>query len=148
MSDTHQLRTPAGDSESHLPRQGGLVLIAEDDPFVRAFAVVCLESLGYKVVAAVDGPDALSQLAKGLTPDILFTDIVMPGGLNGWQLAEKALAMRPTLKVLYTSGYAIETLSEPGHLDPAKRILNKPYRRAELGQQLRELMSELGRDTA
>jgi CheY-like chemotaxis protein len=122
----------------------GLVLVAEDDPFVRSFAVVCLESLGYKVVAAVDGPDALSQLARGLAPDILFTDIVMPGGLNGWQLAAQAQALRPALKVLYTSGYAIETLPDPSHLDPTTRILNKPYRRADLSRHIQELMAEIG----
>lgn len=144
MSDADLHPVEDSGSPPALRPASGLVLVAEDDPFVRAFAVVCLESFGYKVVAAVDGLDALSHLSRGLTPDILFTDIVMPGGLNGWQLAEQALALRPALKVLYTSGYAIETLPDPSHLDPSKRILNKPYRRADLGQQMQDLMDELG----
>jgi CheY-like chemotaxis protein len=125
------------------PESGrGLVLLAEDDPFVRSYAVTCLESLGFRVVAAVDGPDALARLSQGVEPDILFTDIVMPGGLNGWQLAEKALRVRPGLKVLYTSGYALDTLAEGGHIAPDTRVLNKPYRRAELARHMQELMQD------
>ena len=67
----------------------------------------------------------------------------MPGGVNGWQLAEQALVQRPALKVLYTSGYALETLAEDGTLPAAARVLNKPYRRAELGRHLQELMGEI-----
>ncbi len=127
--------------------RSGLVLVAEDDPFVRSYAVACLESLGYRVIAAVDGRDALGHLDKGLNPDILFTDIVMPGGVNGWQLAEQALVQRPRLKVLYTSGYALETLAEDGTLPAAARVLNKPYRRAELGRHMQELMGEVAAAT-
>jgi PAS domain S-box-containing protein len=117
------------------------VLVAEDDPFVRSYAVTCLSSLGYRVIEAVDGREALQQLNDGAQADILFTDVVMPGGINGWELAERARQIRPGLKVLLTSGYALETLAERGRLPPGVIILNKPYRKAELAKRLREAMA-------
>ncbi len=116
------------------------VLLAEDDAFVRAYAVSCLESLGYRVIAAVDGQEALARLAQGERPDILFTDIVMPGGVSGWELVERAQRLLPNLKVLMTSGYAVETLADRGRLRPDLRVLDKPYRKAELARRLREAL--------
>jgi PAS domain S-box-containing protein len=117
------------------------ILIAEDDPFVRAYAVTCLESLGYRVVEAVDGRDALNKMARGAAADLLFTDVVMPGGINGWELAESARRMQPQLKVLLTSGYALETLAERGRLPTGAIVLNKPYRKAELARRVREALA-------
>jgi CheY-like chemotaxis protein len=117
------------------------VLVAEDDPFVRSYAVTCLSSLGYRVIEAVDGREALQKLNDGAHADLLFTDVVMPGGLNGWELAERARQIRPGLKVLLTSGYALETLAERGRLPAGVIILNKPYRKAELAKRLREALS-------
>jgi PAS domain S-box-containing protein len=116
------------------------VLVAEDDPFVRSYAVTCLSSLGYKVIEAIDGREALHKLTEGAEADILFTDVVMPGGINGWELAERARQIRPGLKVLLTSGYALETLAERGRLPKGAVILNKPYRKAELARRLREAL--------
>ncbi len=116
------------------------VLIAEDDPFVRSYAVTSLESLGYLVIEAEDGREALLKLADGLEADLLFTDVVMPGGINGWDLAERARQLRPGLRVLLTSGYALETLAERGRLPDGALILNKPYRKAELAKRLREAL--------
>src|SRR5262245_27403575 len=117
------------------------VLVAEDDPFVRSYAVTCLSSLGYRVVEATDGREALQKLSDGVYADILFTDVVMPGGMNGWELAERAREIRPGLKVLLTSGYALATLAERGRLPAGAIILNKPYRKAELAKRLREAMA-------
>jgi PAS domain S-box-containing protein len=117
------------------------VLVAEDDPFVRSYAVTCLSNLGYRVIEAVDGREALQRLNDGAQADILFTDVVMPGGMNGWDLAERARQIRPGLKVLLTSGYALETLAERGRLPAGAIILNKPYRKAELAKRLREALS-------
>jgi PAS domain S-box-containing protein len=117
------------------------VLVAEDDPFVRSYAVTCLSSLGYRVIEAMDGREALQKLADGAHADILFTDVVMPGGINGWELAERAREIQPGLKVLLTSGYALETLAERGRLPAGAIILNKPYRKAELAKRLREALS-------
>jgi CheY-like chemotaxis protein len=116
------------------------VLVAEDDPFVRAYAVTCLQSFGYRVIEAMDGRDALSKLADGAVADLLFTDVVMPGGVNGWELAESARRLHPRLKVLLTSGYALEALAERGRLPSGAVILNKPYRKADLAKRVREAL--------
>jgi PAS domain S-box-containing protein len=117
------------------------VLIAEDDPFVRAYAVTCLEGFGYRVIEAVDGRDALNKITGGAGADLLFTDVVMPGGINGWELAESARRLQPQLKVLLTSGYALEALAERGRLPAGAIVLNKPYRKAELAKRVREALS-------
>jgi CheY-like chemotaxis protein len=117
------------------------VLVAEDDPFVRAYAVTCLETFGYRVIEAADGRDALNKIAGGAEIDLLFTDVVMPGGINGWELAETARRMQPRLRVLLTSGYALEALSERGRLPAGAVILNKPYRKAELGKRVRDALA-------
>jgi len=116
------------------------VLVAEDDPFVRSYAMACLTGLGYRAIAAADGHEALEELAKGTLIDLLFTDIVMPGGMNGWDLAEKAKSMRPGLKILFTSGYAVETLVSRGRAAHGTALLNKPYRQADLARRLREAL--------
>jgi PAS domain S-box-containing protein len=122
------------------PSGAETIFIVEDDPFVRSYAVMSLRSLGYRVTAAVDGNDALQQLGTGMHVDLLFTDIVMPGGINGWELAELARKVRPELRVLLTSGYALETLNAHGHLRDGSAILPKPYRKAELARRLREAL--------
>ncbi|HVO15908.1 MAG TPA: PAS domain S-box protein [Alphaproteobacteria bacterium] len=123
-----------------LPRGDATILIAEDDPFVRAYAVATLESLGYRVVEAADGRDALARLAQDAAIALLFSDIVMPGGMSGWELAERAQRLKPGLKVLLTSGYALETLASRGRLQPDMAVLGKPYRKAELARRLREVL--------
>ena len=117
------------------------VLVVEDDPFVRSHAIRSLESLGYRVTAAVDGNDALQKLGTDIAVDVLFTDIVMPGGLNGWELAELARRDRPELRVLLTSGYALETLTTDERLRNCSAILPKPYRKVELARRLREVLT-------
>jgi len=127
-----------------VPQGRGTILVAEDDPFVRGYAVACLESLGYRAIAAVDGHEALARLGRTEGIDALFSDIVMPGGMTGWELAERARQVRPGLKVLLTSGYALETLAARGRLDPQIAVLNKPYRKAELARRLNEVMNAKG----
>ena len=124
-----------------VPSGAETVLIVEDDPFVRSYAVMSLQTLGYHVIAAVDGREAMQQLQTGAHIDLLFTDIVMPGGVNGWELAGLARKTRPDLRVLLTSGYALETLAADGHLQEGSAILSKPYRKAELARRLREALS-------
>jgi len=121
------------------PSVHGVVLVVEDDPFVRAYAVACVEGLGYQAVVAVDGSEALQKLSEDVRIDVLFSDVVMPGGINGLELAAKARDMRPGLLVLLTSGYGLEALTSRGHLDANTRILHKPYRRGDLAQRLVEL---------
>jgi PAS domain S-box-containing protein len=124
-----------------LPSGAETVMVVEDDPFVRSYAVMRLESLGYSVIAAVDGADALQKLRTDIHIDILFTDIVMPGGINGWELVDLARGLRPGLPVLLTSGYALETLAKHGRLRAGAVVLTKPYRKADLARRLREVVS-------
>ncbi len=130
-------------AERTLQRGSECVLIAEDDPFVRAYAVECLTELGYKVIAAADGHEALQKLSNEIGVSILFTDIVMPGGLSGFDLAERARKICPDLKLLFTSGYALDTLRSRGRVDPSWAILNKPYRKVELAERMREVLEQV-----
>ena len=122
------------------PRGAETVLVVEDDSFVRSYAVLSLQSLGYQVISAVDGDEALHKLEAEAHVDLLFTDIVMPGGINGWELARMARKARPQLRVLLTSGYAMETLMASGHLHDGALMLQKPYRKAELARRLRDAL--------
>ncbi len=132
-SATDRRKRPSGGSET--------VLVVEDDPFVRGYAVATIEELGYRVIVAENGIEALARLEQE-TPDLLFTDIVMPGGINGWQLTEQAKQMRPGLKVLLTSGYPLETLTIRGLVSEGARLLNKPYRKTELAAHLRGALED------
>jgi len=127
-------------AEGEPPRGRETILVTEDDPFVRAYVVSALQDLGYRVIAAEDAREALKHLTEGGEIDLLFTDIVMPGGMNGWELAERAQQIRPGLRLLFTSGYALETLVARGRIHPDTAILNKPYRRPELARRLREVL--------
>ena len=131
-------REPPAEPE---PRSGSeLILVVEDDPFVRGYAVASLEDLGYRVTTAPDGREALARLVEQEPPDLLFTDIVMPGGVSGLDLAEQVRATRPGIKILLTSGYPLETLVARGRVVPNSAILNKPYRKADLARRLREVL--------
>ena len=136
--DEMEIESDSG-QELVMAATGRLILIVEDDPFVRAYAAQSISSLGFTVIVAVDGNDALQKLARGPVPDLLFTDIVMPGGMTGWELADHARDMHPNLRVLYTSGYALETLAERGRLPPGATVIDKPYRKATIARQLRDI---------
>jgi PAS domain S-box-containing protein len=129
---THERRAMVGGAET--------VLVVEDDPFVRSYAVKCLQSLGYTVIAAIDGNEALQIIGADRHIDLLFTDVVMPGGINGWELADLAQRSRPGLPVLLTSGYALETLIKHGRASGESVVLTKPYRKADLARRLREAL--------
>jgi PAS domain S-box-containing protein len=133
-----QSPTDVLDSEEAAPRGHETILIAEDDPFVRSSVILRVEALGYRVVAAVNGQEALQRLRADPGIGMLFTDIVMPGGMSGWELADQARRVRPGLPVLFTSGYALETLVEQGRAQAQAVVLTKPYRKAELAQRLRD----------
>ena len=126
------------ETDEAAPRGHETILIAEDDPFVRSSVIQRVEALGYHVVAAVNGKEALQRLRADPGIDMLFTDIVMPGGMSGWELADQARRIRPGLPVLFTSGYALETLVEQGRVQAQAVVLTKPYRKAELALRLRD----------
>jgi PAS domain S-box-containing protein len=124
------------------PRGSEKILVVEDDDLVRDFVLQTVRGLGYAAIGASDGPEALRILAA--TPDIelLFTDVVMPGGMNGRQLAEKATATRANLRVLFTSGYTENAIVHHGRLDRGVHLLSKPYRKQELATKLRSVLDE------
>lgn len=131
------------DTGSERDARGGdeTVLLVEDDELVRQHARNVLLGLGYTVIEATNGPDAL-QIIRGQSHiDLLFTDVIMPGGMNGPQLVEAAHGVRPQLKVLYTSGYTENAIVHQGRLDKGVHLLNKPYRRAELARKVRLALS-------
>jgi len=118
------------------------ILVVEDDDLVRRYAGDQLKALGYEVRTASNGPEALSVLEQGAPVDVLLTDIVMPGGMNGKDLADAARAMREDLQVVFMSGYTENAIVHHGRLDPGVRLLSKPFRRQELARKVREALAE------
>lgn len=113
------------------------ILVVEDDALVRNFVMTQLKALGYRALAGSTGAEGLAQLESSKDIALLFTDIVLPGGMNGRQLADEALLRRPELKVLFTSGYTENAIVHQGRLDPGIRLLSKPYRLVELATAVR-----------
>ena len=113
------------------------ILIVEDDPLVRRYVVTQIESLGYTTLEAANASDALQIVDNVATLDLLFTDVIMPGNMNGRQLVDEALKRRPGLKTLYTSGYTENAIVHHGRLDSGVLLLAKPYRKSELARMIR-----------
>ena len=125
---------PARDAETGNER----VLIVEDDPAVLSVCLDMLDGLGYRCEVATDAAGALHRLAGDQSYDLLFSDVVMPGGLNGIELARRAPALRPDLKVLLTSGYLGDAVQGLSH---EFALIEKPYERAQLAAQVRHVLS-------
>jgi len=133
--------TPASAPRS---RKGEVVLLVEDDNEVRAATGDMLRELGYRVIVAADGAAGLRLLDEHPEIDLLFTDVGLPGGLNGRQLADRARAKRPDLPVLFTTGYARNAIVHHGRLDPGIELLVKPFTYSALAAKLRQVLE--GRD--
>jgi CheY-like chemotaxis protein len=118
------------------------VLVVEDDGRVRQLTVKRLKLIGYQVLEAADGPSALEILRHGAHVDLLFTDLVMPGGLSGWEVAIRAREMKPGIKVLLTSGYAEELVHGDALQRERLKVLRKPYQQAELAHALRDVLGK------
>jgi CheY-like chemotaxis protein len=120
------------------------VLVVEDDADVRALAVGLVSALGYTALQASDGPSALALLKARSDVDLLFTDMVMPGGMTGAELARAACKLHPRLAVVYTSGYTEAAVARSGDLDTSIELLSKPYRRQMLARALRTALDRRG----
>ncbi len=120
------------------------ILVVEDDPLVRAYVNTQLQSLGYKTLSAANGVEALAIADSGAAFDLLFTDIIMPGRLNGRQLAAEMASRRASLKVLFTSGYTENAIIHHGRLDLGVLLLAKPYRKLDLACMLRVALTSAG----
>jgi CheY-like chemotaxis protein len=121
-------------------RGSEVVLLVEDDNLVREHAERLLKGLGYKVLVADRAAAAIPIIESGMPVDILFTDVVMPGGMGGKELADRASKLRPGLPILFTSGYTENAIVHHGRLDPGVHLIRKPYGRRELAAKLRQLL--------
>ncbi|OKO82406.1 histidine kinase [Bradyrhizobium sp. NAS80.1] len=127
------------ESLQNVPITGGdeKILIVEDDALVRQYVVTQIKSLGYVALEAANAAEALTIIDADKNIDLLFTDVIMPGAMNGRQLADEAARRRPDLKTLFTSGYTENAIVHHGRLDSGVLLLAKPYRKSELAKMLR-----------
>ena len=109
---------------------------------MREFAKLQLDTLGYRVIEAANGHEAMNVMRANNDIDLLFTDMIMPGGMSGRQVAQEARLLNPGLKVLYCSGYAEDTVVQQGLLDETFELLNKPYTRLELATKIRGVLMD------
>jgi PAS domain S-box-containing protein len=134
---------PIADAAPARPRGGDeTILVVEDDNLVRNNVVMQLTSLGYKTIEAATGAEALQLTAANDAIDLLFTDVVMPGGMNGRQLADEVTRRKPDIRVLFTSGYTQNAIVHHGRLDAGVHLLGKPYRKTELARMVRVALAD------
>jgi len=118
------------------------ILVLEDDDDVRTYSVESLRELGYRVLEAHDGPSALRLLERQTKVDLLFSDVVLPGGMTGAQVAARARELRPELRVLFTTGYARNAIIHHGRLDKGVQLITKPFTAADLAARVRDVLDE------
>jgi PAS domain S-box-containing protein len=116
------------------------ILVVEDDDEVRTYSVETLRDLGYRVVEAHDGPSALRLLERQSRVDLLFTDVVLPGGMTGAQIAAQVRKLRPEVKVLFTTGYARNAIIHQGRLDNGVELITKPFSFTDLAAKVRDVL--------
>ena len=120
------------------------ILVVEDDEALRLYTVEILSDLGYSVLEAASAAAALEIIGRGPDIDLLFTDIVMPGGMNGRQLGDEAMRQKPKLKVLFTTGYTANAIVHHGRLDPDVELISKPFTYETLGRKIRTILDTKG----
>ncbi|MBF0444244.1 MAG: PAS domain S-box protein [Magnetococcales bacterium] len=130
------------DIEKTVPSGSETVLVVDDEEGLVKLAQESLQSLGYKVLTAGGGREALEQLSMEPNIALLFSDVVMPGGLNGYELANQAVSDRPDLKVMLTSGYTEKTIAKNGLARFNANLLAKPYNQSEMAKRIRGLLDE------
>jgi CheY-like chemotaxis protein len=133
-----------GEAAAEQAAKPSRILVVEDDPNVRSTVLVQLDNLGYDTIEAEDGRTALEVLQSDEVIDLLFTDVVMPGGLNGVELAREARSLRPSLKVVFSSGYSQDALRPTERLDNGDILLKKPYLQDALASTIREALGDGG----
>jgi signal transduction histidine kinase len=141
-TDQEDGRVTIDRSELPAARPGEVVLVVEDDAMVLRLAVELLTRLGYQALEARDGPEAIAILDRVGRLDLLFTDVVLPKGMNGTALAREAQRRRPQLKVLYMSGYTANAIIHHGMLDKGVHLLTKPFRKVELARKVRQVLDD------
>jgi CheY-like chemotaxis protein len=119
---------------------GETVLVIDDEPTVRMLMVDALQDAGYHVLEAWDGPAGLKILQSDARIDLLLTDVGLPGGMNGRQVADAGRSLRPDLKVLFMTGYAENAVLGNGHLDPGMQVITKPFGIEALANRVRDMI--------
>jgi signal transduction histidine kinase/CheY-like chemotaxis protein len=122
--------------------QGETILVVEDESTLRQFTTTSLRELGYRVLEAPDGRTALGIVERHPEIDLLFTDVVLTGGMNGRVLADEALRRRSNLKTLFTTGYTSNAIVHHGRLDPGVHLIGKPFTYAELAMKVRTVIDD------
>ena len=115
-------------------------MLIEDDSGVRQTVTHLLKSLGYTVIVASDGPEAIQLVRDGIRPDLLLADIVLPRGMTGRQVSDAIAERLPGIKTLYMSGYTENAIIHHGRLDEGVVLLSKPFPRSQLAEKLREVL--------
>jgi CheY-like chemotaxis protein len=117
------------------------ILVVEDDKLVRDYVLTRLHSLGYVTLDAANAAEALTIVDAGSDFDLLFTDVIISGAMNGRQLARELQKRKPGLKVLYTSGYTENAIIHHGRLDSGVLLLPKPYRKSDMAVMIRKALA-------
>ncbi len=129
-------------TEAPRPAAGETVLVVDDEPTVRMLVTEVLEESGYAAIEAADGESGLKVLQSDVRIDLLITDVGLPGGLNGRQMADAARQSRPDLKVLFITGYAENAAIGNGQLEPRMHILSKPFAMETLASRIKSIIAE------
>jgi CheY-like chemotaxis protein len=120
--------------------EGETILVVEDEPALRQYTTETLRDLGYAILEAADGPTALDLVRRHPEIDLLFTDVVLTGGMNGRVLADEARRQHPGLRVLFTTGYTSNAIVHHGRLDPGVNLIGKPFTYADLAAKIRAMI--------
>jgi CheY-like chemotaxis protein len=137
-----QQEIAADNEDAKQAGQSETVLVVEDDADMRYITVSMLRSLGFKVLEASSGPQALDVLSTHGNVSLLVTDVVLSGSMNGRRVAQEATRRRPELKVLYMSGYSEDVIVHNGRLDPGVHFIQKPFRKQDLGIKTRQALCD------
>ncbi len=137
-----QIFTMASETQKELPGDNETILVVDDEEGLLELASESLQLSGYKVLTAGDANQALQRLAENSHVNLLFSDVIMPGGMNGYELAKKAVEKYPGLKVLLTSGYDQSVVPATNDTHLSRNLLNKPYTQSKLTVKIRELLGD------
>ncbi|BCA61180.1 histidine kinase [Sphingomonas sp. HMP9] len=140
FGDAEDTETLPEHTDAPRANAGETVLVVDDEPTVRMLVVEVLEELGYAAIEAADGASGLKLLQSDIRVDLLVTDVGLPGGMNGRQMADAARVARPDLKILFITGYAENAVVGNGHLDPGMHVMTKPFAMEALATRIRDLI--------
>jgi CheY-like chemotaxis protein len=140
ISDALAKPDPDASVITDIASRGETVMVVEDDDDVRIVAISFLENLGYQVLAAATAAEVLAQISQKAEFDLLVADVILPGGMGGRELAERACELLPALKVLFISGYTEDAIMHHGRLDEGVQLLAKPFGQVEFAKKIREIL--------